>query len=74
MSIYDLRPGRSAIIDTITGDTKLAKRLFALGCIEGTKVTVKNPAPLGDPIIISLRGFDIAIRRNDAKNIRIKEV
>lgn len=72
MSIYDLKPGETGIIDSITGDNKLAKRLLALGCIEGTEVKVKTAAPLGDPIIINLRGFDLAIRKKDAKNIYIK--
>jgi len=72
MSVFDLKPGQMGVIDTIGGDSKLAKRLLALGCIEGTNVTVKTTAPLGDPIIINLRGFNLAIRKNDAKNILIK--
>ena len=71
MSIYDLKPGDKALIQTIYGDEKFAKRLLALGCIEGTEVTLKATAPLGDPIIINLRGFNLAIRKNDAKNIGI---
>ena len=71
MSIYDLKPGDKALIQTIYGDEKFAKRLLALGCIEGTEVTLKATAPLGDPIIINLRGFNLAIRKKDAKNIGI---
>ncbi|KYH30375.1 MULTISPECIES: FeoA family protein [Clostridium] len=74
MSIVDLRPGQDGFIKNIIGDEKLSKRLLALGCIEGTKVTLKNKAPLGDPIIINVRGFDLAIRKKDAANIKIKEV
>ena len=72
MSIYDLKPGDKALIESICGDEKLAKRLLALGCIEGTEVTLKATAPLGDPIVINLRGFNLAIRKKDAKNIYIK--
>ncbi|MFU0825281.1 FeoA family protein [Clostridium sp.] len=73
MSIVDLRPGQDGFIKNIMGDEKLSKRLLALGCIEGTKVTLKNKAPLGDPIIINVRGFDLAIRKKDAANIKIRE-
>ena len=66
-----MKPGDKALIKSICGDDKFAKRLLALGCIEGTEVTLKATAPLGDPIIINLRGFNLAIRKNDAKNIRI---
>jgi ferrous iron transport protein A len=74
MSIYDMKPGDKALIKSIYGDEKFAKRLLALGCIEGTEVTLKATAPLGDPIIINLRGFNLAIRKNDAKNICITKV
>jgi ferrous iron transport protein A len=72
MSIFDLKPGEVGIIDIVGGDMKLAKRLLALGCIEGTEVTVKTVAPFGDPIMINLRGFNLAIRKKDAKHILIK--
>ncbi|MDU2659232.1 MAG: FeoA domain-containing protein [Clostridium perfringens] len=54
------------------GHDGLAKRLLALGCIEGTEVKLKRVAPLGDPLIVNLRGFDLAIRKKDAKNIILK--
>ncbi|KGN02266.1 iron transporter FeoA [Clostridium novyi A str. 4570] len=73
MNILDLKSGEMGFIKDINGDEKLSKRLLALGCIEGTSVTVKTSAPLGDPIIISVRGFDLAIRKKDAKNITLKE-
>jgi ferrous iron transport protein A len=72
MSIYDLKPGQKAFVCNIIGDEKLAKRLLALGAIEGTEVSVKATAPLGDPIIINFRGFDLAIRKKDAKNIVVR--
>ncbi len=53
-------------------DIKLSKRLLALGCINSTEIEVKKVAPLGDPIIIRFRGFDLAIRKSDAKNISLQ--
>ncbi|GIM30318.1 iron transporter FeoA [Clostridium polyendosporum] len=73
MCICDLKPGQLGTIDKILGNDKLTKRLLALGCIEGTEVQLKRTAPLGDPVIVNLRGFDIAIRKKDAKNIFIKK-
>jgi ferrous iron transport protein A len=74
MSIYDLRPGQKAFVSNIVGDEKLAKRLLALGAIEGTEISIKTAAPLGDPIIINFRGFDLAIRKKDARNIVVRNV
>jgi len=72
MSICDLKIGEFGIINRVQGDEKLAKRLSALGCIEGTRVQLKRIAPLGDPMILNLRGYDLAIRKKDAKNIFIQ--
>lgn len=71
MSICNLKLGEKGIISSINGDSKLMKRLFALGCIEGTEVELRRRAPLGDPLIINFRGFDLAIRKNDAKHIML---
>ncbi|OBR91182.1 ferrous iron transport protein A [Clostridium ragsdalei P11] len=71
MSICDLKLGEIGMIKSISGNEKLVKRLLALGCIEGTEVLLKNCAPLGDPIVINLRGFNLAIRRKDAQNISV---
>ena len=73
MCLCDLKLGESGKIDLIEGNEKLAKRLLALGLIEGTEVQLKRIAPLGDPIVVSLRGFDLAIRKKDARNIYIQK-
>ena len=72
MTVYDLKLGQKGIIDSIDGNEKLAKRLLALGCIDNTEIEVKKIAPLGDPIVVRFRGFDLAIRKSDAKNITLK--
>ncbi|MGL5245017.1 MAG: FeoA family protein [Sarcina sp.] len=72
MTVYDLKIGQSGIVNRVHGNEALAKRLLALGCVNDTTVEVKGRAPLGDPIILSLRGFELAIRKKDAKNIYLK--
>ena len=69
MTIFSMKVGQSGTVRDVEGDPKLAKRLRALGCVKGTEVKSKLIAPLGDPILISFRGFDLAIRKKDAKNI-----
>ena len=69
MTIFSMKVGQSGTVRDVEGDPRLAKRLKALGCVKGTQVKVKLVAPLGDPILISFRGFDLAIRKKDAKNI-----
>lgn len=74
MSIFNLNPGERGIITAIQGNSKLTKRLSALGCIEGTTIEFKRKAPLGDPVIVNFRGFDLAIRKKDAQCISLKSL
>ena len=74
MSICDLYPGQKAYVEIVAGEKKLCKRLNALGCVQGAEITYKNCAPLGDPIIINLKGTTLALRKKDAKLIQVKEL
>ena len=72
MCINDLKLGEKAFVSGVVGDKKLVKRLSALGCTEGCLIEVVNKAPFGDPIVLSLRGTNLAIRKKDAKNISVE--
>ena len=72
MTVSDLKIGQKGIIANIYGNEKLVKRLLALGCRTNTEIEIKKIAPLGDPIIVRFRGFDLALRKSDAKNILLK--
>ena len=63
MSVYELKLGISAVVDYIDRKNDFTKRLLALGCTKGTTIILKKVAPLGDPIIVNFRGFDIALRK-----------
>ncbi|MFA6940001.1 MAG: ferrous iron transport protein A [Clostridiaceae bacterium] len=73
MSLSELKPGQKGQVHSVQGNRALTKRLFALGCTPGTDVKVIKMAPLGDPMIINFRGFNLAIRKDDAKNIFLSE-
>ncbi len=67
-----LNKGQMGTVLKIDGNLKLKKRLNALGCLEGTQVTILNKAPLGDPLVIGFRGFSLAIRKTDACKISVE--
>lgn len=73
MCLYDLKIGEFGTINNITGDSKLTKRLSALGLTKGTTIQYTGIAPLGDPIIVNLRGFNLALRKKDAENITLQK-
>ena len=72
MCLIDLKINEMGTIHSVIGNKHLSKRLSSLGCIKGTKIKIKTIAPLGDPLIINLRGFDLAIRKKDARNILVE--
>ena len=73
MTLNDLAIGKKAVITAVNGEGALRLRLLDMGLIPGTTVKVIKIAPLGDPIEITLRGYELTIRREHAKEIIIKE-
>ena len=70
MTLQDGQPGAIVRIDSV-GDSKLKNRLMTMGLIPGTRVEVLRAAPLGDPIAIRLRSYNLALRRDDAAQINV---
>ena len=73
MTLTDLAIGKEPLRTAVNGEGALRLRLLDMGLIPGTKVKVIKIAPLGDPIEITLRGYELTIRREHAKEIIIKE-
>ena len=73
MTLKDTKSGMVVRIDSV-GESKLKQRLMTMGLIPGTRVEVLNSAPLGDPIAIRLRSYNLAIRRDDAAQIEVSQV
>ena len=74
MTLNDLKIGDSAVITTVEGEGSLRNRLLDMGLIPHTKVTLQKVAPMGDPMEIRVRGYELTLRREDAKLIGIEEV
>ena len=71
MTLNDLGIGKEAVITAVNGEGSLRLRLLDMGLIPGTKVKVIKIAPLGDPMEITLRGYELNIRREHAKEIDV---
>ena len=73
MTLKDTKAGMVVRIDSV-GESDLKQRLMTMGLIPGTRVEVLNSAPLGDPIAIRLRSYNLAMRRDDAAQIEVTQV
>ncbi len=72
MTLDEMRLGQSGIITAVGGSGALRCRLLDMGLIPHTKVTLRKIAPMGDPIQISVRGYELTLRVADAKQIQVE--
>ncbi len=73
MTLRDGKAGMTLKIEQI-GDSALKERMMTMGLIPGTKVQVLRSAPLGDPIAIRIRSYNLALRRADAEQVQVQQV
>ena len=73
MTLKDTNPGMVVRIDEV-GESALKQRLMTMGLIPGTRVDILNSAPLGDPIALRLRSYNLALRRDDAATIQVTQI
>ncbi len=72
MTLERLKPGRKGKILTVGGTGALRRRLLDMGLTPQTQVMVRKVAPMGDPIEIYLRGYELTLRKSEAENIEIE--
>jgi len=72
-TLNDIIVGSSAIVTRIETIGALKRRLIDMGITPGVKIRIKKIAPLGDPIEIKLRGYELSIRRSEALNIFVRK-
>ena len=73
MTLKDGKTGMALKILQIS-ESPLKQRLMSMGMIPGTKVTVLRSAPMGDPIAIGIRSYNLAVRREDAALISVEQI
>jgi Fe2+ transport system protein FeoA len=73
VTLDKLRPGETGVIEGYQGEKDLHHRLKELGLVAGTLVAVKRLAPFGDPMEITVRGYNLSIRKEDAGTILVRK-
>jgi ferrous iron transport protein A len=71
--LSDLKMGESGVIHSFEND-EIFLKLMEMGCIPGELITVEQIAPLGDPISISVAGYQLSLRMNEAESIFINPI
>ena len=71
-TLRDVPVGDSAIVTALRGGGALRRRIMDMGITKGTEVRVRKAAPLGDPIEITVRGYELSLRKADAETIEVE--
>ncbi|MDD6319654.1 MAG: ferrous iron transport protein B [Oscillospiraceae bacterium] len=74
MTLAELKVGQDAVIEVVGGAGELRHHLLDMGLTPGTEVTLRKVAPMGDPIEVELRGYELTLRLDDARKIEIRDV
>ena len=72
MTLNELKIGAAAVITAVGGDGALRCRLLDMGIIPKTRVTLQKVAPMGDPIEIRVRGYELTLRVEEAETIEVE--
>lgn len=71
MTLKETKIGDTVTVVKLHGEGAVRRRIMDMGITKGTDVTVRKVAPLGDPIEVTVRGYELSIRKGDAENIEV---
>ena len=70
-TLYEVTVGETVTVTKLLGEGPVRRRIMDMGITKGTSIYVRKVAPLGDPIELNVRGYELSIRKADAKMIEI---
>ena len=70
-TLNELNVGETGVVARLAGQGAVKRRIMDMGITKGTEVTVRKVAPLGDPIELTVRGYELSIRKDEAEKIEV---
>ena len=71
-TLKEAKCGETVSVTKLTGEGALKRRIMDMGITKGTQIYVRKVAPLGDPVEINVRGYELSIRKSEAENILLE--
>jgi ferrous iron transport protein A len=71
MTLKDAKIGQTVTVKKLNGEGAVKRRIMDMGLTKGTEVYVRKVAPLGDPVEVTVRGYELSLRKADAEMIEI---
>lgn len=70
-TLDQVQPGEAGTVITVEGEGRIRRRLFDMGVTPGAPFSFRKKAPLGDPIEITLRGYELSLRKAEARLVNV---
>ena len=71
-TLKDIEPGAAARVTKIGGSGPMKRRIMEMGITKGIEIQVRKAAPLGDPVEVTVRGYELSLRKDDAELIEVE--
>ena len=71
-TLRDVAVGQTATVAKIHGEGALKRRIMDMGITKGSELYIRKVAPLGDPVEITVRGYELTVRKDDAQCVQVK--
>ena len=72
MPLGDAKVGTTVVVTKIEGDSAYKRRIMDMGITKGSELFIRKVAPLGDPVEITVRGYELTFRKADAQCVEVK--
>ena len=72
MTLREVTPGSTVKVTKLTGEGPVKRRIMDLGITKGVDIFVRKVAPLGDPVEVTVRGYELSLRKADAEMIEVQ--
>lgn len=72
MTLGDAKVGSTVVVTKIEGDSAYKRRIMDMGITKVSELYIRKVAPLGDPVEITVRGYELSVRKNDAQCVQVK--
>lgn len=67
-----VKPGEEVIVKKLIGEGATKRRIMDMGLTKGTRVHVRKVAPLGDPLEVTIRGYELSLRKSEAEHVEVE--
>ena len=72
MTLREVKVGKSVLVVKLHGEGAVRRRMMDMGITKGTEVYVRKVAPLGDPVEVTVRGYELSLRKEDAGMVEVQ--